>query len=212
MRCSAASSPARARRAPRPDAGSRCCGRTRRARSRPPRSCTSGARISRGVSSIDAHRAAAAPPRRGKAARRRASRAPSTEPASSAVVRLSGGAGFRDQRGLDAGRRERDRGGQAGRPAADHRRRLTRCGLLAMAVPNRVARREDEPVETMIGRCISVAPAMRYQCNVTDMPQNALTHLFRRRRAPCARSARPRAHRDRAACWCWPGRLDLRSA
>ena len=28
---------------------------------------------------------------------------------------------FRDQRGLDAGRRERDRGGQPGRAAADHR-------------------------------------------------------------------------------------------
>ena len=42
----------RAGRAPRPDAGSRCCGRTPRARSRRPRTVTSGARISRGVSSI----------------------------------------------------------------------------------------------------------------------------------------------------------------
>ena len=44
-----------------------------------------------------------------------------TEPASSAVVRWSGGRPARDQRGLDAGLRQRDRRGQPGRAAAHDR-------------------------------------------------------------------------------------------
>ena len=44
-----------------------------------------------------------------------------TEPASSAVVRWSGDAAARDQRGLDAGRGQRNRGRQPGRAAADDR-------------------------------------------------------------------------------------------
>ena len=90
-------------RARRPDGGSRCCGRRRRGRFRRPRSCTSGARISRAVSSTIRMTRSGAACAAAERPRRRASPARSTEPASSAVVRWSAGGGARDQRGLDPG-------------------------------------------------------------------------------------------------------------
>ena len=59
-----------------------------------------------------------------------------TEPASSAVVRLSGGGALADQHGRDAGAGQRNRGGQPGRAAADHDNRR----LLALIVRHQNAR------------------------------------------------------------------------
>ena len=81
---------------------------------------TSGARTSRDVASTIRIT------RSGAACAAQPSQTPSvssavTEPASSAVVRWSGAGRPRDQRGLDPGLRQRDRGGQPGRAAAHDR-------------------------------------------------------------------------------------------
>ena len=100
--------------------GSRCCSRTRRDRFRRSENRTSGARIRRPVSSTRriACNAAALSSQRGQTSSCSQEIDGAAQQGGGAVVGIGRAAG--DQRGVRAGLRQRDRGRQSRRSAADH--------------------------------------------------------------------------------------------
>ena len=193
---SAGSCAARALRARRADGGSRCCSRRHRARSRSASKRTSGARISRAVSSTMRIT------RSGAACSRQRAQTPSvssavTEPASSAVVRLSAAA--RGWRSARSRRRRRASAIAAVRPAGPPPTTTTSAVIavhdgLAASLGCQHGRRHDNGgrEDRIMAREVkpSATDSRAHSCRPLDLrPRLRGPHLHRRRRGARARRA-----------------------